>query len=168
MFTGSGPTLTQTHELHFPFHGPDLTAAAPSGPIYGPLWSGPIADASLTGDPFAPKMVLDYKDQTMHDAFQFAATPELLTAKASVHAEWTPGTPPGINPVADMSRSYVFRDPVAVFQGFYTLAQAHVDFSFTSQVSATDKTPFTFTSNPDGQVMLFAQVGTETNGIFFR
>jgi hypothetical protein len=168
VFTGSGPTLKQIHELHFPFHGPDTGPTALSGPIYGPFWTGPIPDASVIGNPFAPTMTLDYKDQQLHDAFQQGATPELLTAKATVHAVWTPGTVEGINPVGDQLRSYVVREPAAVFEGVYTLAQAHVDFSFTSQVSATDKTPFTFTTNPDGQRMLFAQVGQEANGIFFR
>jgi hypothetical protein len=169
VFTGSGPTLTQIHELHFPFHGPDIDpkTAFLGIPAYGPFWSGPIPDASLTGNPFAPTMVLDYKDQTMHDSFHYVPQ-ELTTAKATLHAEWTPGTAAGINPVSDMQRSYVVHDPVGMFQGVYSLAQAHVDFSFTSQVSETDKTLFTFTSNPDGQVQLFAQVGEEMNGIFFR
>ncbi len=168
MFTGSGPTLKQIHELHFPFHGADISPSALSGPIYGTFWTGPVPDGSVIGSPFAPKMTLDYVDQQLHDAFQEGATPELLTAKATVHAEWTPGTVEGLIPVFDAARSYVVRSPTAVFQGVYSLAQARVDFSFTSQVSATDKTPFTFTTNPDGQRVLFAQVGEEMNGLFFR
>ena len=54
------------------------------------------------------------------------------------------------------------------FAGEYILAGAHMDFSFTSQVSATDKTPFSFTSNPDGQRVLFAEVGHEMNGMYLH
>jgi hypothetical protein len=170
VFTGSGPTLKQIHELHFPFHGPDTSPSAPSGPIFGPFWTGPVPDASVKGSPFAAMMTLDYADQQLHDAFTFGGTPELLTAKATVHAEWTPGTVEGLlgAPVFDGARSYAVRNSTAVFQGVYSLAQVHVDFSFTSQVSATDKTPFTFTTNPEGQRLLFAQVGFEMNGLFFR
>lgn len=129
-----------------------------------------MPEASVQGSPFGPNMTLDFTDQTLHDAFTFGGTPEFLTAKASVHVDWTPGTVEGLLgvPVFEQARSYVVRNPTSVFQGVYSLAQASVNFSFTSQVSATDKTPFTFTTNPDGQRLLFAQVGFEMNGIFFR
>lgn len=49
------------------------------------------------------------------------------------------------------------------FNGFhFTVSLA---FTFNSQVSATDTTPFTFTATPPGTTD-YAVLGTESNGVF--
>jgi hypothetical protein len=161
----------QIHELHLPFHG-DVGSGHPNpvadvnDPFYGPFWSGPIPDGSLTGNPFTSLMSLDFANAPHHDHFQGGAIP-FVPAMATVHVDWTPGVT-GIFPASEPAVPYFVDDPVAVFAGDYILSQAHINFSFTSQVSLTDTTPFTFTSNPDGQKVLFAQVGHELNGVFLH
>jgi hypothetical protein len=172
LFTGSGPTRKQIHELHGLFHGGVGTAqpnpvADDKDPAFGPFWSVPVPEASLRGNPYTAVMTLDFVDAPQHEAFATGATPEVMGAKATVHVDWMPGAA-GLFTGLETGASYIFRSPAAGFAGEYTLSGAHIDFSFTSQVSATDTTPFTFTSNPDGQRVLFAQVGHELNGLFMR
>jgi hypothetical protein len=160
----------QIHELHFPLHG-DVSNMHPNpvasvmDPFYGPIWSGPVADSSLKGNPFSADMTLDFANAPQHDHFQTGAPMFIDTAKATVHLDWMPG-PAGNFPPLEPAVPYFVSDPTAVFAGNYVISQAHIDFSFTSQVSLTDTTPYTFTSNPDGQRVLFAQVGHEVNGLF--
>jgi hypothetical protein len=91
----------------------------------------------------------------------------VASSKATVHVDWMPGIQ-GLYPYFDPVPNYAVRSADGGFAGEYILAGAHMDFSFTSQVSATDKTPFSFTSNPEGQRVLFAEVGHEMNGIYLR
>ena len=125
-----------------------------------------MPESSLKGSPYTDVMTMDVTDITQQETFVVFG-PTSIPAKATIHVDWMPG-PQGLFPYSDVAPTYLVRNPTAGFAGEYTLAQAHIDFSFTSQVSATDKTPFTFTTNPDGQKVLFAQVGHEMNGSFVR
>lgn len=125
-----------------------------------------MPEASLTGNPYTTKMTLDFADAPQQETFVVFG-PTSVPAKATVHLEWFPGYQ-AIYPYFDPAPTYSVRDPVAGFAGTYTLAGAHIDFSFTSETGASDKTPFTFTSDPDGQRVLFAQVGHEVHGIYLR
>jgi hypothetical protein len=111
-------------------------------------------------------MTLEFTDAPQQETFQ-AFAPTVVPAKASVRVEWLPGFQ-GLYPYWDPAATYVFRNPAGGYTGVYTLAGANVSFSFTSQISATDKTAFTFTTNPEGQRVLFAQVGYEQHGIYAR
>lgn len=116
--------------------------------------------------PFAPgqSFPLDLQNVVQSDSI-VPFGPKEMPATATVHVDWMTG-PQGLYPLVEPAPSYVFQSPAAGFAGEYTLSGAHVDFSLTTQVSATDKAPFTFTSSPDGQRVLFAQVGHEEDGIF--
>lgn len=168
VFSGTGAARKQIHHLHFPFHG-DVGAHHPhpvadeKDPAFGPFWTAAVPDGSVKGTPFTPTMTLDFSDAPQHDHFQVGAD-SMAPARATVHVEWSPGTPgllPGLIP-----GSYFYNG--SGFRGDYLLAQAVIDFSFTSQVDATDTTPFTFTSDREGQRLLFAQVGHEWTGAFVR
>jgi len=120
----------------------------------------------MKGSPYTDLMTLDVTDVPQQETFVVFG-PTSVPGKATIHVDWMPG-PQGLFPYSDAAPTYLVRNSAAGFAGEYTLAQAHIDFSFTSQVSATDKTPFTFTTNPDGQKVLFSQVGHEMNGSFVR
>src|SRR5437588_1292278 len=115
----------QIHELHFPFHG-DVGAAHPNpvanemDPAFGPFWSGPVPDASLTGSPFAPLMTLQFADAPQHDHFQTGAATQ-VSAKATVHVDWMPG-PAGNFPPLEPAILYSVRNPAAAFAGEYVLS----------------------------------------------
>jgi len=147
-----------------PHHSPPFVTN--TDPDFGPFWTGFIPEASVKGSPYTALMTLYYTDAPEHEAFQELTQPE-VAAKATVHLEWSPGFQ-SLYPYFDPLVSYSYRNTVAGFSGVYTPAGAKIDFSFTSQVSRTDKTPFTFTSNPDGQRVLFAQVGQEVTGSYVR
>jgi hypothetical protein len=144
-----------------PFHAPP--DAQPGDPDYGPLWTGPVPDESLQGNPFAPRMTLDIVNVLQHEAFHVGGTPE-RRGRLSVHLEWRPGV--SGDPFSPTGYLYSFRSDAARFAGDYLLSEAHVDFSFNSVVSLTDNSVFTFASNPKDQRVIFAQVGHEVNGIF--
>jgi hypothetical protein len=111
-------------------------------------------------------MTLDLTDAPQQDTFvEFG--PTVVPIKATIHLEWLPGFQ-GLYPYFDPVPTYTVRNPALGFEGEYTLAGASINFSFSSQGSATDKTPFSFTSNPDGQRVLFAQVGHEATGIYAK
>jgi hypothetical protein len=109
-------------------------------------------------------MSLDLKNVVQSDSI-VPFGPKEMPATATVHVDWMTGVN-GLYPVVEPAPTYIFQSPAAGFAGEYTLSGAHVDFSLTTSASATDKTPFTFTSSPDGQRVLFAQVGHEEDGIF--
>jgi hypothetical protein len=125
-----------------------------------------VPETSLTGNPYTAKMTLDFVDAPQQETFVVFG-PTSVPARASVRVEWLPGFQ-GLFPFIEPVPTYTARNPTAGFAGEYTLSGASISFSFTSQVSATDKTPFTFTSDPQGQRVLFAQVGHERTGIFVR
>lgn len=131
---------------------------------FGPFWTGAVPEASLTGSPYASTMSLDLKNVIQSDSF-IPFGPTEVPAMASVHVDWMTGVN-GLYPVTEPAPTYVAQSPGSGFSGEYTLSGAHVDFSVTTQVSATDSTPLTFTSSPDGQRVLFAQVGHEEDGRF--
>jgi hypothetical protein len=164
LFSGSGPTRKQTHDISFSSLSPPF--AKEGDAIYGPFWSGFVPETSVTGSPYTAKMTLDYVDAPQQETF-VAFGPTSVPAKASVHVEWQPGIQ-GLYPYFDPAPTYSIRNSTLGVAGIYTLAGANVSFSFTSQVSETDKTPFTFTTNPEGQRVLFAQVGHESTGVFAR
>ncbi len=162
LFTGSGPARTQIHDIHFlSYPAPFLK---PTDPNYGPVWTGAVPETSVTGSPYSSAMSLDLREIVQSDSV-VPFGPQEMPSKAAVHVDWAPGVN-GLYPTVEPAPSYVFQSPAAGFSGEYTLSSAHVDFSITTQVSPTDKTPFTFTSSPDGQRVLFAQVGHEEDGIF--
>jgi len=130
------------------------------------LWTSLEPERSVKGNPYTSLMTLDLADAPQQDTFVFLA-PTVAPAKATVHVDWMPGIQ-GLYPYSDPVPNYPVRSADGGFAGEYILAGAHMDFSFTSQVSATDKTPFSFTSNPEGQRVLFAEVGHEMNGIYLR
>jgi hypothetical protein len=124
-----------------------------------------VPETSLTGSPYASTMSLDLKNVIQSDSFVVFGPTE-APAMASVHVDWMTGVN-GLFPVPfEQAPTYVAWSPAAGFAGEYTLSGAHVDFSVTTQASATDSTPFTFTSSPEGQRVLFAQVGHEEDGQF--
>jgi hypothetical protein len=102
-------------------------------------------------------MTLDVANTKHHDSFKLGGTQEYEDAQASLHVEWSPVGPP-----------YTWNSPKseADFVGVFRRALSRIDFTVTSRTSATETTPFTFKSNPEGQQVLFAQVGQETNGLF--
>jgi hypothetical protein len=99
-------------------------------------------------------MALELTNVPQLNSFQIFALPE-KPSTASLRLEWTPGVD-----------AYVYRSSRVGFVGSYRLAQARIDFSFTTPASATDDSVFTFRSNPEGQRVVFAQVGHEMNGLF--
>lgn len=168
VFSGTGAARKQIHHLHFPFHG-DVGSAHPHpvaderDPTFGPFWTALVPEGSVKGSPYTGTMTLDFSDAPQHDHFQFGAEP-MAAATATVHVEWSPapiGSFPSLIPPGYFTGGNGYR-------GDYLISQAVIDFSFTSQVSATDATPFTFTSNREGQRLLFAQFGHEWTGIFIR
>jgi hypothetical protein len=161
VFSGTGASRTQIHALHMPFHGPPYLTSNTDA-IYGPDWTGKVPEESVKGHPFASLMTLDLVDAEHHDMFASAGKEERSNATkpdamASLHVEWRAVSPPYTWSAARNEGDFV---------GSYSLAEARIDFSFTSTVSLSDTTPFTFKSNPDGQKVQFAQVGQESNGIF--
>jgi hypothetical protein len=125
-----------------------------------------VPETSVTGNPYTTKMTLDFADAPQQETFVVFG-PTRVAAKATVHLEWFPGYQ-SIYPYFDPAPTYTIRNAAGGYTGIYTLAGAHMDFSFTSETGASDKSPFTFTSDPDGQRVLFAQVGHEDNGVFFH
>jgi hypothetical protein len=125
-----------------------------------------VPESSVKGSPYTSTMTLDFTDAPQQETFVLFG-PTTVASKATVQLEWTPGYQ-SLFPYFDPVPTYTIRNEESRHQGTYSLAGARVNFSFTSQKSATDTTPFTFTSNPEGQRVLFAQVGHESNGVFFR
>jgi hypothetical protein len=164
LFTGSGPTRTQIHDIHFLSYSPPFIK--PTDANFGPFWTGAVPEASVTGSPYTALMSLDLKNAVQSDSV-VPFGPTETPAMATVHVDWMPGLN-GLYPTTEGAPTYVFSSPAAGFAGEYTLAGAHIDFSVTTQVSPTDKTPFTFTSDPGGQRVLFAQVGHEVDGTFLH
>jgi hypothetical protein len=164
LYTGSGPTRHQIHDISFLSLSPPFLKD--TDPNFGPFWTGHVPETSVKGNPYTDLMTLDVTDIPQQETFVVFG-PTVVASKATIHVDWMPG-PQGLFPYPDAAATYEVNNPAAGFAGEYTLAQAHIDFSFTSQVSATDKTPFTFTTNPEGQKVLFAQVGHEKNGSFVR
>jgi hypothetical protein len=156
----TGTTRQQIHALHGDHHGPPILTTV-EDPLYGPDWTSNIPEESLTGNPFSSTMVAAAADVPQHDNFVLGGAREFTGARATVRVEWQP-----------LPSTYTWSAPKtregdAIFTGFvgsYSLATARVEFSFTSQATARDATVFTFTSNPDTQRVIFAQVGHEMNG----
>lgn len=154
----------QLHDIHIALLPPPLAKSGDAN--YGPFWTTQVPEASLTGTPYTSQMALDLTDLPTSDSFIIFG-PNEVPSKASMAITWMPG-PQGLFPYNDPMPTYSISNPSGGYAGEYTLAGSHIDFSFTSQVSATDKTPFSFTTDPDGQRLLFAQVGHEVNGLFMH
>jgi len=125
-----------------------------------------VPETSVKGNPYTSTMTLDFSDAPQQETFVVFG-PTTIAAKATVQLEWTPGYQ-SLFPYVDPVPTYTIRNEAGRYQGTYSPAGARINFSFTTQKSATDTTPFTFTSNPEGQRTLFSQVGHESSGIFFR
>jgi hypothetical protein len=164
LYSGSGAARHQIHDLSFLSLSPPF--AKETDEIFGPFWSGYVPEASVKGSPYTTTMTLDFVDAPQQETFVVFG-PTRAAAKATVSLEWSPGYQ-SLFPYFEPSPTYSVRDEALRYLGTYSLASARINFSFTSQVSATDTTPFTFTNNPEGQRVLFAQVGHESHGIFFR
>ena len=102
------------------------------------MWTSLEPESSVKGNPYTSLMTLDIADAPQQDTFVFLA-PTVAPAKATVHVDWMPGIQ-GLYPYSDPVPNYPVRSADGGFAGEYILAGAHMDFSFTSQVSATDKT----------------------------
>jgi hypothetical protein len=161
---GAAPNRQQIHDIAFNSVSPPF--AKEDDAIFGPFWTGFVPETSLTGTPYTGKMTLEFADAPQQETFVVFG-PTSVPARASVRVEWLPGFQ-GLYPYFEPVQTYTVRDPTLGFAGEYTLSGANIRFSFTSQVSATDKTPFSFTSDPQGQRVLFAQVGHERTGSFAR